>query len=225
MFITGNFSINLPILPPDVELETNAVLKQLARTNRVLAELKGYADTSPNKHVLINAVMMNESKDSSAIENIITTHDDLYKAISNASNSSPATKEVVNYRTALWKGYELVKAHKMITSNMIIEIQTIIENNRTGIRKLPGTILRNDKTGEIVYTPPVKETEIRLLLSNLENYINEEHDDVDPLIKLAVIHFQFESIHPFYDGNGRTGRIINVLYLVLQNYLIVPFFI
>lgn len=213
---------NLPMLPPDVELETKAVLKQLAKTNRVLAELKGYADTIPNKHILINAVMINESKDSSAIENIITTHDDLYKAISNASNANPAAKEVVNYRTALWQGYELVKAHKMITSNMIIDIQNIIENNRAGIRKLPGTVLRNDRTGEIVYTPPVKEAEIRALLSNLENYINEEHDDVDPLIKLAVIHFQFESIHPFYDGNGRTGRIINVLYMVLKKLLDSP---
>ena len=116
---------NLPMLPPNAELETNAVLKQLAKTNRVLAELKGYADTIPNKHILINAIMINESKDSSAIENIITTHDDLYKAISNVSNANPAAKEVVNYRTALWQGYELVKAHKMITSNMIIEIQNI----------------------------------------------------------------------------------------------------
>lgn len=213
----------LPMLPPEVELETIAVLRQLARANRALAELKGYADTIPNKHILINAVMINEAKDSSAIENIITTHDDLYKAISEASGASPAAKEVASYRTALWQGYEMVKAGEMLTTNMIIEIQGIIEKNRAGIRKLSGTVLRNERTGETVYTPPAGEDEIRDLLDNLEKYINEDHDnDIDPLIKLAVIHYQFESIHPFYDGNGRTGRIINVLYFVLKDLLDSP---
>ena len=212
----------LPMLPPNTELETKAVLKQLARANRALAELKGYSDTIPNKHILINAIMINEAKDSSAIENIITTHDDLYKAMSEASGASLAAKEVVSYRTALWQGYESVKVREMITTNMIIEIQGIIEKNRAGIRKLPGTVLRNERTGEIVYTPPAGEAEIRTLLSNLEKYINEDYNDVDPLIKLAVIHYQFESIHPFYDGNGRTGRIINVLYLVLKELLNSP---
>jgi len=212
----------LPMLPPNAELETKSVLKQLASANRALAELKGYADTIPNKHILINAVMINEAKDSSAIENIITTHDDLYKAISDASGASLAAKEVVSYRTALWQGYESIKARKMLTTNMIVEIQGVIERNRAGIRKLPGTILRNEKTGETVYTPPVGETEIRVLLNNFEKYINEDNDDIDPLIKLAVIHYQFESIHPFYDGNGRTGRIINVLYLVLKELLDSP---
>ncbi len=212
----------LPMLPPNVELETSAVLKQLARTNRALAELKGYADTIPNKHILINAVMINEAKDSSAIENIITTHDDLYIAMSDASGASPAAKEVVTYRTALWHGYELVRTHKLLTTNMMIEIQEIVEKNRAGIRKLTGTVLRNERTGETVYTPPEGEAEIRELLSNLEKYINEDYKDIDPLIKLAVIHYQFESIHPFYDGNGRTGRIINVLYLVLKDLLDSP---
>jgi len=212
----------LPMLPPSAELETKAVLKQLARANRALAELKGYADTIPNKHILINAVMINEAKDSAAIENIITTHDDLFKAMSDASGASPAAKEVVSYRTALWQGYELVKAREIFTTNMIVEIQSIIENNRAGIRKLPGTVLRNERTGETVYTPPAGETQIRELLSNLEKYINEDFNDVDPLIKLAVIHYQFESIHPFYDGNGRTGRIINVLFLVLKELLDSP---
>lgn len=212
----------LPMLPPNTELETKAVLKQLARANRALAELKGYSDTIPNKHILINAIMINEAKDSSAIENIITTHDDLYKAMSEASGASLTAKEVVSYRTALWQGYESVKVREMITTNMIIEIQGIIDKNRAGIRKLPGTVLRNERTGEIVYTPPAGEAEIRTLLSNLEKYINEDYNDVDPLIKLAVIHYQFESIHPFYDGNGRTGRIINVLYLVLKELLNSP---
>ena len=212
----------LPMLPPKVELETKKVLKQLARANRALAELKGYADTIPNKNILINAVMINESKDSSEIENIITTHDDLYKAISAASGASPEAKEVVNYRAAMWQGYSLVKQSKLLTTNTIIEIQGMIENNRAGIRRLPGTVLRNESTGEIVYTPPEGGDEIKRLLNNLEKYINKDNDDIDPLIKLAVIHYKFESIHPFYDGNGRTGRIINILYLVLKELLDSP---
>lgn len=212
----------LPMLPPNIELETKEVLKQLAKANRSLAELKGYSDTIPNKNILINVVTIKEAKDSSEIENIITTHDDLYKAISNASGASAEAKEVVNYRTALWKGYELVKNRNMLTTNMIIEIQSIIENNNAGIRKLPGTVLRNERTGDTVYTPPAGEDEIIELLNNLEKYINYDYSDLDPLIKLAVIHYQFESIHPFYDGNGRTGRIINVLYLVLKKLLDSP---
>ena len=211
----------LPILPPSVELETKLVLKALARANRALAELKGYADTIPNKHILINAVLINEAKDSSAIENIITTHDELYKAMSSSFNN-PAAKEVLSYRSALWHGYKKVKENGILTTNMIVDIQGCIENNRAGIRKLPGTVLMNETTGETVYTPPSGEGEIRILMSNLEKYVNEDFDGIDPLIKLAVIHYQFESIHPFYDGNGRTGRIINVLYLVLKELLESP---
>ncbi len=212
----------LPMLPPKVEIETKAVLKQLVKANRALAELKGYADTIPNKHILINAIMINEAKDSSEIENIITTHDDLFNAMSDASGASPAAKEVVNYRTALWYGYEQVKGKEMLTTNMMVEIQNHIEKNQGGIRKLPGTVLMNENTGQVVYTPPAGEEEIRELLTNLERYINEDLDDIDPLIKLAVVHYQFECIHPFYDANGRTGRIINVLYLVLKELLESP---
>jgi len=212
----------LPMLPPDVDLETKSVLRQLARANRALAELKGYAATIPNKHILINAITINEAKDSSAIENIITTHDELYKAMSQTGYKNPAAKEVVSYRTALWYGYQLVKEQEMITTNMIIEIHSQIENNRAGIRQLPGTVLKNESTGETIYTPPNGEKEILDLMSNLEKYINDDFDGVDPLIKLAVIHYQFESIHPFYDGNGRAGRILNVLYLVLKDLLDSP---
>ena len=134
--------------------------------------------------------MINEAKDSSAIENIITTHDDLYRALSDASGASDAAKEVVSYRTALWVGYEQVKAREMLITNMIVEIQALIEKNRAGIRKLPDTVLMNERTGETVYTPPSGEDEIRVLLNNLEKYINEDFDDVDPLMKLAVIHYQ-----------------------------------
>jgi len=213
---------NLTILPPDAELETKSVLKQLAKTNRALAELKGYADTIPNKHILINAITINEAKDSSAIENIITTHDELYKAISQTGYKNAAAKEVVNYRTALWYGYEQVKKREMLTTNMIVDIQAHIENNGAGIRKLPGTVLMNETTSETIYTPPSGEQKLLSLMANLEKYVNEDSDGMDPLIKLAVIHYQFESIHPFYDGNGRTGRIINVLFLVLKELLDSP---
>ena len=212
----------LSMLPPDVNLETVRVLKQLAKSNRALAELKGYADTVPNKNILLNAVMINEAKDSSEIENIITTHDELYKALSQSSGASLEAKEVVNYRSAIWEGYQLVLEKEILTVNMIVRIQSIVEGNQAGIRKLPGTVLINSKTSEVVYKPPSDEREIRNLLSNLEEYINEVDDCVDPLIKLAVIHFQFESIHPFYDGNGRTGRIINIIYLVLRDLLNSP---
>lgn len=213
---------NLKALPPEVELETKRVLKQLTRSHRSLAELKGFADMIPNKNILINAITINEAKDSSEIENIITTHDELFKAMSGENHKSPAAKEVVNYRIALWLGYKLVKENGFLTTNMVIEIQRFIESNRAGVRKLPGTVLKNEATGEIVYTPPSGEQEILSLLSNLEQYINNDYDNIDPLVKLAVIHYQFESIHPFYDGNGRTGRIINVLYLVLKELLDSP---
>ena len=209
-------------LPPKADLESKAVLKQLARAHRALAELKGYSDTIPNKNILINAITINEAKDSSEIENIITTHDELFKAMSLESYNNPAAKEVVNYRAALWRGYELVKERQLITTNVIVEIQELIEKNKAGIRKLPGTVLKNDSTGEVVYTPPSSENEIFTLMSNLERYINDDFDNVDPLIKLAIIHYQFEAIHPFYDGNGRTGRIVNVLYLVLKELLDSP---
>ena len=196
----------MKFLPPVGELETKAVLRQLARAHRALAELKGFADMIPNKNILINAVMINEAKDSSEIENIITTHDELFKAMSGKKAENSAAKEVVNYRHALWHGYQLIKEKGFLTTNMIIEIQQLIEANRAGIRKLPGIVLKNEATGEVIYTPPSGEEEIFSLLSNLEKYINNNFDNIDLLVKLAVIHYQFEAIHPFYDGNGRTGR-------------------
>lgn len=212
----------LKALPPEADIETKKILKQLAKTNRSLAELKGFSDTIPNKNILINAILINEAKDSSEIENIVTTHDEIYRAMSLDSFRDSAAKEVVSYRAALWHGYNLVLKNKSITTNMIVEIQSIVEGNSAGIRRLPGTVLRNDRTGEVVYTPPSSEVEIRRLLGNLEDYMNEDDMQIDPLIKLAVIHYQFESIHPFYDGNGRTGRIINMLYLVLKNLIESP---
>lgn len=213
---------SLPKLPPKVELETKYVLKQLSRSHRALAELKGFSGMIPNKNILINAITINEAKDSSEIENIVTTHDELFKTMSRENYSSPSAKEVVNYRSAIWKGYELIKENGFLSINMIIEIHNIIEPNKLGIRKIPGTVLKNDSTGEVVYTPPSGKDEILSYLYNLEDYINNDYDNIDPLVKLAVIHYQFECTHPFYDGNGRVGRIINVLYLILKDLLDSP---
>ena len=211
----------LKMLPPDDNFKTVRILEQLARTNRALAELKGYAKTIPNQHILINAITINEAKDSSEIENIVTTHDEIYKAMTQSNYKNESAKEVVDYRSAIWRGYNLVKEKEIITTNILVEIQSIIEHNNAGIRKIPGTVLKNSKTGEVVYTPPETEKEVREYLKNLEEYINTD-DMIDPLIKLAIIHYQFESIHPFYDGNGRTGRILNILYLVLKDLIDTP---
>ncbi len=209
----------LPLLPPNIQLETINILKQLAKSHKALAELKGYSELIPNKDILINSILLKEAKVSSEIENIVTTHDSIYKAlVSKESFIDKDTKEVLNYRSAIWKGILLIKNNNILTTNMIIEIQKELEKNDAGIRKVPGTSLKNDKTGEVIYTPPSGEAIILNLMSNLENYINQD-SEIDDLINMAVIHYQFESIHPFYDGNGRTGRIINVLYLVLKNLL------
>ena len=211
-------------LPVEKDLETKKILKKLATAHRALAELKGVATSIPNESILINTLGLQEAKDSSAIENIITTHDDLYKAELNVKDiKSLNAKEVHNYIEALKKGFSLTSERKLITNNIIVEIQSLLENNNAGFRKVTGTSLKNASTGEIIYTPPQDVAEIKDLMSNLEIFINDnEFSELDPLIKMAIIHFQFESIHPFYDGNGRTGRIINVLYLVLQDLLNLP---
>ncbi len=211
-------------LPPVIDLETKTVLKNLPTAHAALAELKGIASTIPNQIILINTLGLQEAKDSSAIENIITTHDDLYKSGLNLDGfSSLEAKEVQNYISALKKGFELVKNRGLITSNIIIEIQKELEGNDAGFRKLPGTTLKNASTGETIYTPPQDIKDIKRLMSNLEKFINDPSlCDYDPLVKMAMIHYQFESIHPFYDGNGRTGRIINILYLIQEGLLTMP---
>ena len=214
---------NLELLPPKVDLETKQILKKLTSVHRFLAEFKGAVKTVPNEEILLNTLALQEAKDSSEIENIITTHDDLYKEdlhIQYIKNS--AAKEVQNYREALEIGFNLVSKSEMMTLAYILQIQEKIERNNAGFRKLPGTQLKNTKTGEVIYTPPQNPITINKLLNNLEAYINNIDDEIDPIIKMAVIHFQFESIHPFYDGNGRTGRIINILYLVLNQLLNLP---
>lgn len=215
--------MKLEMLPyKNINLKTNKILEQLTLSSRALAELKGYANTIPNMHILINAVTINEAKDSSAIENIVTTHDDIYKVLTESGYKEENAKEVVDYRNAIWLGYEQIKKDGYINTNTIIKIQGTIEYNNAGIRKLPGTELKNSITGETIYIPPQNEHEIREYLKNLEDFINNSEDGIDPLIKVCLIHYQFESIHPFYDGNGRTGRILNILYLVLNKLIDSP---
>ena len=203
--------------------ETPAILKSLARSSRKLAELKGLAASIPNQGILINTLALQEAKDSSEIENIVTTHDELFKDdVSPESFANPAAKEVLRYRQALRVGFEQVRGSGLLTCNHIIQIQGELERNNAGFRKLPGTALK-DGAGQTIYTPPQDPAEIVARMRELERFINEaDLFDADPLIKMALIHHQFESIHPFYDGNGRTGRIVNVLYLVKEGLLDIP---
>ena len=215
---------DIPVLPLPYDLETKEVLKELANANRKLAELKGVAQTIPNEDILISSLTLQEAKDSSEVENIVTTQDELYKAglqiktqIANA-----ATKEVLRYRESISSGFNLVRKNKLLTLNIIKNIQENLVDNNVGFRRTPGTFLQNDRK-EIVYTPPQDKTEIENSMKNLEEFINDESmSNLDPLIKMAIIHHQFESIHPFYDGNGRTGRIINILYLVITGLIDLP---
>jgi Fic family protein len=211
-------------LPLDLDLETKPVLKKLASAHRALAELKGAAGLVPNEAILINTLSLQEAKDSSAIENIVTTHDDLYRSDVLANQfASLAAKEVHSYALALREGFATVRGSGLITNNDILAMQATLEQNQAGFRKLPGTALKNDQTGEVVFTPPQSYDEIVDLMGNLERFINDDGlTDLDPLTKMAVIHHQFETIHPFYDGNGRTGRILNILYLVKEGLLGTP---
>lgn len=203
--------------------DTPEILKALARSSRQLAELKGLAASIPNQGILINTLGLQEAKDSSEIENIVTTHDDLFKdALQPVASASPAAKEVLRYRQALRLGHEHICKHGLLTVNHIIDIQAELESNRAGLRRLPGTALK-DGRGRTVYTPPQDPDEIVALMRGLERFLNEpDLFEADPLIKMALAHHQFESIHPFYDGNGRTGRILNVLYLVKEGLLDIP---
>ena len=210
-------------LPPLREkVETIDILRQTNKSTAALAELKGIAMTIPNQSMLINAIVLQEAKDSSEIENIITTQDELYKALTvNKTNISAETKEVVNYRQAIFHGFNLVKKQGFLRVNDIVSIQQELIDNTAGIRSTLGTVLKNDATGEVVYTPPQDKAEILDLLTNFINHFNQQ-DDLSPLINLAILHYQFESIHPFYDGNGRTGRILNILYLIINGLIDVP---
>jgi len=214
----------IPKLPLPIDLETKAVFRQLNSANKKLAELKGVVHIIPNEIILINTLVLQEAKDSSAVENIVTTHDELFRADIDLKHFAitSSTKEVLNYSAALKYGFEKIRKDGLLTNTRIKEIQQMLECNTAGFRSVPGTtLMRND--GSVVYTPPQGKQEVEEYMANLETFINDEKvSDLDPLIKMAIIHHQFESIHPFYDGNGRTGRIINILYLVTQKLLDLP---
>ena len=211
---------DLPLLPPITELETKAVLKQAISANRVLANLRGLAAKIPNQGLLINSIVLQEARLSSEIENIVTTNDELYRAAANGDGKTdPHTKEVLRYREALHFGFKALR-ERPLNSNLFIELVQLIKQVDIGIRAIPGTALKND-LGEVIYTPPVGEAVIRDKLANLDQFIHAD-DGLDHLVKMAVMHYQFEAIHPFPDGNGRTGRILNLLFLVEQQLLDIP---
>ena len=214
----------LKLLPIEREIETKAVLRKAALAHKALAELKGVTGSIPNENILLETLTLREARESSAIEDIISTFDEIYQSnLFSTQFASAAAKEVHQYARALIKGFHLVKVNGLLTNNHILRIQKLVEQNSAGFRKLPGTKLLNDKTGEVVYTPPQDHETIVSLMNNLEAFINDDTImDADPLVKMAIIHHQFESIHPFYDGNGRTGRIINILYLVQKRLLHLP---
>jgi Fic family protein len=215
---------NIDFLPLKIDVETKTILKKTASARGALAELKGVITSIPNENILIETLSLREARESSAIENIISTFAEVYQSSLFADQfASPAAKEVHQYAEALKKGFDLVKSQGLLTNNFILQMHGIIEQNNAGFRKLPGTKLLNDKTGDLIYTPPQDHETIVELMNNLEKFINDdEMMDTDPLIKMAIIHHQFETIHPFYDGNGRTGRIINILYLVQKRLLHLP---
>ena len=212
----------LPHLPPEVAVETLQTLKKAISANKALAELRTAGELIPNQALLIRAIVLQEAKLSSEIENIVTTNDELYRAFGHdPERTDPATKEVLRYQEALWHGYDRLEQGGLLTTRLFIEIASIIKEHDTGVRKMPGTRVANRRTGEPIYAPPEGEELLRRLLDNVSEYLYSE-DGTDPLIKMAVAHYQFEAIHPFPDGNGRTGRVINILYLVAQKLLDVP---
>ena len=214
----------LKTLPLEKDIETKAVLRKLAVAHKSLAELKGVVTSIPNQNILIETLTLREARESSAVENIISTFAEVYQSsLFNEQFASAEAKEVHQYANALKAGFELVKKQGLLTNNYILQIQGLIEGNEAGFRKLPGTKLLNDITGEVVYTPPQDHDTIISLMKNLETFINDDSImDTDPLVKMAIVHHQFESIHPFYDGNGRTGRIINILFLIQKKLLDLP---
>lgn len=214
----------LPALPPPGFEESPEILRQLAKASRYLGELNGLCASLPDPQLLINTIVLQESKDSSAIENIVTTQDELYKAASEETTATHAAKEVLNYKEALYTGLGRMKEQEnLLLINTMTGIVQTIRQNGSGIRNTPGTALKNAVTGAVIYTPPCCEDVLREKLTALEQFINDPGlSPLDPLVKMALIHYQFEAIHPFADGNGRTGRIVNALYLVQQQLLTQP---
>jgi len=211
---------DLPLLPPKVELETRAVLKACIEARAALAELKQAGALIPNQNVLINTIPLLEAQSSSEIENVVTTTDRLFEYADRDSAADPATKEALRYRTALRQGFDDLKRRPLSTATAVRICRTI-KGADIDVRRTPGTTLVNERTGEVIYTPPAGERLLRDLLANWERFIHEARD-IDPVVRLAVQHYQFEAIHPFIDGNGRTGRVLNLLFLVEQGLLDLP---
>ena len=211
----------LPLLPPDLDqVETRAVLKACIPARAALAELRKAGELLPDPGLLTNLLPLLEARDSSEIENIVTTTDELFRHAGRDGRADPATREALRYRTALFEGFQALEKRPLCTATAV-EVCSTIKNRSMEIRKVPGTIIGNEATGDVIYTPPEVEDRLRDLLSNWERFLHAE-DDLDPLIRMAIAHYQFEAIHPFTDGNGRTGRILNVLYLIEQNLLTLP---
>jgi len=207
-------------IPSHASLEVKAVWQSLAEAHRHLAELKGLCESLPNRAIMLDTLAIQEAKDSSEIENIITTHDELY-AYDQSSSASPAAKEVQNYIAALLVGFQDVVDSGLIRMSTILRVQEAVEQNNAGFRKVPGTVLKNQTTGATVYEPPQDAGLIDKLMTDLVAFIHAD-DELDPLLRMAIAHHQFESIHPFYDGNGRTGRILNLLMLQREDLLDLP---
>ena len=210
----------LPPLPPTIDLDSVAILKACIPARAALAELKKAGELLPNQGLLINLLPLLEAKDSSEIENIVTTADKLFQFADEDSLADPSTKEALRYRTALNSGYRALST-RPLCSNTTVEICSTIKGTQMGVRKVPGTTLANSITGDVIYTPPAGENVIRGLLADWESFLHQD-DEFDPLVKMAVAHYQFEAIHPFHDGNGRTGRVINILYLIDVGLLSLP---
>ena len=216
---------DLPDLPPKAELETAAILKATTRASRALAELKGRTHTIPNPTLLLNTLALQEAKLSSEIENIFTTNDELFRGLSangDDAEFSPHAKEVLHYRDALWHGMKIIRERPFLSTKLAIELVNIIKKNKAGIRNRPGTKLENPSSKEVIYTPPEGEDLLRQKMANLEKFSNDSSSDLDPLVRVGVAHYQFEAIHPFFDGNGRTGRILIILQLIMNELLEIP---
>lgn len=216
---------DLPDLPPKEQVETRAVLKETVRAGRLLSELKGYCQTLPHPELLLNTVVLQESRDSSAIEAIVTTQDELYQAVATAeaaASAPSAVVEVLRYREAIYTGLAAMERTGGVTTNVMVQVMQTLRQTTAGVRKNPGTKLMNKQTGEVIYWPPEGEDRIRERLYQLERFMNHDDKGFDPLVVMAMMHYQFEAIHPFSDGNGRTGRILNVLYLISKELLSLP---
>ena len=212
---------SLPALPPKEDVETKKILQKTIKASRALGKLNGALSNLPNPNLFIDTIQIKEAKASSEIENIITTNDELFETlVGEKKNSNSAAKEILSYKSALFLGLEEIKKRPFISTNLCINLVQEIKHNKSSIRVTPGTALLNGR-GKVVYTPPSGENTIRKKLANLEKFINE-NDKIDPLIKMAIMHYQFEAIHPFADGNGRTGRILLLLYLKIEKLLDIP---